>query len=80
MIVWGQIGRTARLEGRKVKKEIQVSEFQTNHINVCTHSSVLSVTKCRRCENASLLCGAVFLCMVEDVVNLLACLLYFTIP
>lgn len=50
-------------EGRRKKK------FQTNHINVRTQPSVLSVTKCRRV----LLCGAAFLCIVEDVVNLLAC-------
>lgn len=37
--------QSERLVRRKDKKEIQAPEFQTNHINVRTHSSVLSVIK-----------------------------------
>lgn len=64
--------KTGRKEGRKERerekksRKLQAAEFQTDHINVRTQPSLLSVTECRR----SLLCGAAFLCMVKDVVNL----------
>lgn len=72
--IWGQICQTERLAGRKEgererekkSRKLQAAEFQTNHINAHTQPSLLSVTECRR----SLLCGAAFLCMVKDVVNL----------
>lgn len=60
---WGQTNR------KNDRKEGEKKKFQTNHINVSAQPSVLSVTKCQRL----LLCGAAFLCIVEDVVNLLAC-------
>lgn len=56
-------------EGRRKRKYKKLCFKQTT--SIWAHSRLL-VTKHHHCESASLLCGAAFLCMSEDVVNLLA--------